>query len=767
MGLGFGPFGRRRRRHREDAEGPRSSREQQPARGVTGTLLRICAGVVATAGSFAFNYAIQQFIQSRNRTLMRQHMEQIRKDWELSTGTKLSVILAAKGETAEWLNMMVQSLWKDYIVDVAARAGEAKLNAKLQQRIDASKCAKEQGISTPVPPFVKALECLKCYMGSAAPTFRNFKTSGMSDQHDGDVFLDCDMDFITADMDVTILATIICPTLLMPVLGRTAKVFVKVNNMRMSMRVRVRIRPKEKLVFIGITEPPQAHMGIIIQARIGKRKYERNQRRVNLAVTDLPGVREMLESLLQDELVETFQWPRFYPVQLSSSIDPVTPPTGGMLSVQVVEARDLVWQKDTAEDTVVLPEQHVEWAKKFEDWQPYEKPLGFTAFVRRLKKGSFFDDLQIFGMRKPLTHGVFGCSLYKISLSELETLKLKQKNISPLQFAGLEGADLRFLNLRVIQGRGLMAKDRGGTSDPYYKIFTVYDGVETELKKSRSLQKTVNPVWKDEMHLSIEPKDEFLVIRVFDHDFGITADDFLGQVTFDLAHLRREARKKLKKHGNSEADNIFGEIWYQMEGRSSKSTVTGSMQIFIEFDTSSKALLTALPEPEYLICHAKCLKGLQNMSKNENILHRPDGSVTTRDGSKPQTIGNHKCPLTKAQDGTSDPYVHLELGDNSLRSEIHFDNCNPQLDELFAFPLAPGTSLDFSVLNVTVWDFNDPFDVDECMGRMSIPLTDIPKGRTDAETWVKKCASKKTASLLQYPVRLSCKTEGHDCCYVR
>ena len=73
----------------------------------------------------------------------------------------------------------------------------------------------------------------------------------MSDQYDGDVFLDCDMDFITSDMDVTILASIVCPTVLMPILGRTAKVFVKVLNMRMSMRVRVRIRPKEKLVFIG------------------------------------------------------------------------------------------------------------------------------------------------------------------------------------------------------------------------------------------------------------------------------------------------------------------------------------------------------------------------------------------------------------------------------------------------------------------------------------------------------------------------------------
>jgi len=155
--------------------------------------------------------------------------------------------------------------------------------------------------------------------------------------------------------------------------------------------------------------------------------------------------------------------------------------------------------------------------------------------------------------------------------------------------------------------------------------------------------------------------------------------------------------------------------------------VTGSIQVALEYDIGDEALQAAVGEPDYLICHAHCLKGLQNLSRNEKFITCPDGTMISTDGRKlrPRCIGKRKCPLTKARDGISDPYVLLELGDHTLRSTTHFDNCNPELDELFAFSLAPGAVLDFSELKLTVWDFNDPFDVDECMGRVNLSLTDV------------------------------------------
>ena len=171
----------------------------------------------------------------------------------------------------------------------------------------------------------------------------------------------------------------------------------------------------------------------------------------------------MLEELLQDELVETFQWPRFYPIQLSSSINPVTPPTGGMLSLQVIEARDLVWSKDIIEETVVIPEKQSPYIEQFDDWKPFEHPLGFGAFVSKMKSSrSFRDDMQVLSLRKPITHGitlrargtvgtrimtntcvltialagVLSYTAFRTSNSELEKLNIKPKNVSEYKFEG-------------------------------------------------------------------------------------------------------------------------------------------------------------------------------------------------------------------------------------------------------------------------------------------------------------------------------------------
>ena len=174
-----------------------------------------------------------------------------------------------------------------------------------------------------------------------------------------------------------------------------------------------------------------------------------------------------------------------------------------------------------------------------------------------------------------------------------------------------------------------------------------------------------------------------------------------------------------------------------MEGRSSKSTVTGSLQVCIGFDLSQESLVEQFGEPEYLVFQVHSLKGLQNFSKNEKFTVAPDGTLQPIQNHDMKDIGARKCPLTKAREGVSDPYVLLELGDNHLRSDTYFDNRNPEIKEYFAFAIAPGATLDFSMLKVTVWDFNDPFDVDECMGRVNISLTDVAQSVHGNETWVK------------------------------
>ena len=52
----------------------------------------------------------------------------------------------------------------------------------------------------------------------------------------------------------------------------------------------------------------------------------------------------------------------------------------------------------------------------------------------------------------------------------MESLKIDPGNVSSIKYEGVRDADLNTLNICVNQARGLMAKDRGGTSDPYYKV---------------------------------------------------------------------------------------------------------------------------------------------------------------------------------------------------------------------------------------------------------------------------------------------------------
>ena len=59
-----------------------------------------------------------------------------------------------------------------------------------------------------------------------------------------------------------------------------------------------------------------------------------------------------------------------------------------------------------------------------------------------------------------------------------------------------------------------------------------------------------------------------------------------------------------------------------------------------------------------------------------------------------------------------------------MRSKIIYDNCNPEFDELFAFAVAPGATLNHSQLHLTIWDYDEMAD-DECMGRLRLDLANI------------------------------------------
>ncbi|KAL0278275.1 UNVERIFIED_CONTAM: hypothetical protein PYX00_000132 [Menopon gallinae] len=88
-----------------------------------------------------------------------------------------------------------------------------------------------------------------------------------------------------------------------------------------------------------------------------------------------------------------------------------------------------------------------------------------------------------------------------------------------------------FFQLRVHLKRGvdLVARDKGGTSDPYVK-FKVGSRL---LYKSKTIYRDLNPVWDESFTIPIEDAFVPVHIKVFDYDWGLQ-DDFMGSAYLDL-----------------------------------------------------------------------------------------------------------------------------------------------------------------------------------------------------------------------------------------
>ncbi|XP_018110947.1 E3 ubiquitin-protein ligase NEDD4 isoform X3 [Xenopus laevis] len=107
-----------------------------------------------------------------------------------------------------------------------------------------------------------------------------------------------------------------------------------------------------------------------------------------------------------------------------------------------------------------------------------------------------------------------------------------------------EGA--RILRVKVIAGIGLAKKDILGASDPYVKL-TVYDPANGILStaQTKTVRKTLNPKWNEEVLFRVYPQKHRLLFEVFDEN-RLTRDDFLGQVDVPL-HLLPTENPRLER----------------------------------------------------------------------------------------------------------------------------------------------------------------------------------------------------------------------------
>lgn len=94
------------------------------------------------------------------------------------------------------------------------------------------------------------------------------------------------------------------------------------------------------------------------------------------------------------------------------------------------------------------------------------------------------------------------------------------------------GARLPQVRVRVVGAKNLIAADRGGTSDPYCKVY-VGGGVGV-MKKTKVIKKNLNPVWNEEFNFTVQKGPPFnLRVVVYDYD-STGKDDPIGTATVNL-----------------------------------------------------------------------------------------------------------------------------------------------------------------------------------------------------------------------------------------
>uniref|UniRef100_A0A8C2DK65 Multiple C2 domains, transmembrane 2b n=1 Tax=Cyprinus carpio TaxID=7962 RepID=A0A8C2DK65_CYPCA len=234
------------------------------------------------------------------------------------------------------------------------------------------------------------------------------------------------------------------------------------------------------------------------------------------------------------------------------------------------------------------------------------------------------------------------------------------------------------LTICLKEGRGLVIRDRCGTSDPYVKF--KLDG--KTLYKSKVVYKNLNPVWNETFSFPIRNLDKKLFIKVYDRD--LTTDDFMGSCGVELNKLELENSEMalpLDDPNSLEDDMgvIVVDICLSVRDGKNKKQVSNFMNLKSCFYQKSQ-LWTGVY------------------------------TITLVEG--------RDLPL----DGQGDLFVRFKLGDQKYKSKSQVKKVNTQWRERFDFNQFPDTS---SILEIEVVG-KEGRRYEDCYGQCEIELSGLP-----------------------------------------
>ncbi|XP_076350133.1 multiple C2 and transmembrane domain-containing protein 1-like [Tachypleus tridentatus] len=233
---------------------------------------------------------------------------------------------------------------------------------------------------------------------------------------------------------------------------------------------------------------------------------------------------------------------------------------------------------------------------------------------------------------------------------------LQKAHLSPHQYVDY------ILDIHLYSGHDLIAKDFCGTSDPYVK----FKQKRKTLYKSRTILKTLNPVWDEHFSVSLEDVQHPLVIRVFDYDRGVF-DDFMGTASIDLTGLELNRQTSfslaLKTSGHTQKSKTY------------LGTIDLSVTLYSRVENNTE----------------------ENMSRSSSVVNR----CQSWDSILTVVLVEGRDLYPGDNDSIGEPYVKFRLGDEKYRSKKANKTINPKWLEEFTLNIYGAHS---KILDITVWD---------------------------------------------------------------
>ncbi|XP_017333913.1 multiple C2 and transmembrane domain-containing protein 2 isoform X2 [Ictalurus punctatus] len=250
------------------------------------------------------------------------------------------------------------------------------------------------------------------------------------------------------------------------------------------------------------------------------------------------------------------------------------------------------------------------------------------------------------------------------------------------------------LSINLKEGRGLVIRDRCGTSDPYVK----FKLEEKTLYKSKVIYKNLNPTWNEFFSFPIRDLQKKLHIKVYDRD--LTTDDFMGSSSVLLSELELEKTVEMVLHltdPNSLEDDmgvIIIDISLSVRDGENKQNWVQKRKRSMKASSS--------PQTRRL---AESLKKSQLWS---GVL-----SITLVEG--------HNLP----DDGPGDMFVRFKLGEQKYKSKSQCKKANPQWRERFDFKqFIDGPNF----LEISVWA-KEGRRYEECYGQCEVDISALKENK--------------------------------------